>query len=103
MERLLRYSKICDEMLPPRENPEKQTKNINFLISTSNYQRCTKSTYRYMFLWATNTMILVKNLWVSRKTSKSKMATNYGKKILLAIRRASINPNLEIKFTPLHT
>ena len=35
----------------PRENPEKQAKNRNFLISSSNYQRYAKFTSKYMFLW----------------------------------------------------
>ena len=44
----------------PRENPEKQAKEWNFLISASNYQSYTKFTSRYMFWWMTNTMKLVK-------------------------------------------
>ena len=43
----------------PRENPEKQAKKWNFLISAFNYQRYTKFTSRYMFWWMTNTMKLV--------------------------------------------
>ena len=35
----------------PRENPAKQAKNRNFLISSSNYQRYAKFTSKYMFLW----------------------------------------------------
>ena len=48
-------SKSC-----PRENPEKQAKKWNFLISASRYQKYTKFTSRYMFLWMTNAMQLVK-------------------------------------------
>ena len=44
----------------PRENPEKQAKKWNFLISVSKYQKYTKFTSRYMFLWMTNAMQLVK-------------------------------------------
>ena len=60
MERFLRYNQICDEKLPPHENPEKQAKKWNFLISASNYQRYTKYTPRYMFWWMSNAMKLVK-------------------------------------------
>ena len=60
MERLLRYNQICDEKLPPRENPEKQAKKWNFLISASNHKIYTKFTSRYMFWWMKNTMKLVK-------------------------------------------
>ena len=42
------WSNLCRKVAP-RENPEKQAKMWNFLISTSNYQRYTKFTSRYMF------------------------------------------------------
>ena len=64
---VLRYDQSCVEKLPPpppppppRENPEKQAKTWNFLISASKYQKYTKFTSRYMFLWMTNAMQLVK-------------------------------------------
>ena len=60
MERFFRYSQICDEKLPIVKIRKKQAKNGNFLISTSNYQRYTKFISKYMFLWVTNTMKLVK-------------------------------------------
>ena len=50
------FSNIC---LLADCHPEKQAKNINFLISTSNYQRYTKFTSRYV-LWMKNTMESVK-------------------------------------------
>ena len=71
------WSNLCRKVAP-RENPEKQAKGWNFLISASKYQKYTKFTSRYMFLWMTNTMQLVKISFVSPKTSKSKMAANYG-------------------------
>ena len=53
------WTNLCRK-IAPRENPEKQAKNTNFLIATSYYQRYTKFTSRYMFLRITNTMKLVK-------------------------------------------
>ena len=61
-----------------RENPEKQAKNRNFLISTSRYQKYSKLTVSYMFLWMTNAMMqLVKipkiqsgrQLWLKKSVS----------------------------------
>ena len=50
-----------------------------------------------MFWWMKNTMELVKISLRITKDVKSKMAANYGKKkIVLGIRRAAINPNLDI-------
>ena len=68
MERFLRYNQISDEIVAPRENPEKQAKKWNFQISASNYQRYKKFTSRYMFWWMTNTMKLVK---ISLRTTKN--------------------------------
>ena len=53
------WSNSCRQVAP-RENPEKQAKKWNFLISASKYQKYTKFTSRYMFLWKTNAMQLVK-------------------------------------------
>ena len=53
------WSNLCRKVAP-RENKKKQAKRWNFLISTSNYQIYTKFTSRYMFMWMTNTMQLVK-------------------------------------------
>ena len=53
------WSNLCRKVAP-RENPKKQTKKWNFLISASKYQKYTKFTSRYMFLWMTNAMQLVK-------------------------------------------
>ena len=58
MERFLRYDQSRKVVL--RENPEKQAKKWNFFISASKYQKYTKFTSRYMFLWMTNAMQLVK-------------------------------------------
>ena len=60
MKRFLRYDQICVKKVAPRENPEKQAKKWNFLIPASKYQKYTKFTSRYMFLWVTNAMQLVK-------------------------------------------
>ena len=48
-------SKSC-----PSWKSGKSCQNRNFFISTFNYQRYTKFTTRYMFLWTTNAMKLVK-------------------------------------------
>ena len=53
------WSNLCRKVAP-RENPEKQAKKWNFLMSASKYQKYTKFTSRYMFLWMTNAMQLVK-------------------------------------------
>ena len=53
------WSNLCRKV-SPRENPEKQAKKWNLLISASKYQKYTKFTFRYMFLWMTNAMQLVK-------------------------------------------
>ena len=53
------WSNLCRKV-GPRENPVKQAKNWNFLISASKYQKYTKFTSRYMFLSMTNAMQLVK-------------------------------------------
>ena len=56
----------------------RKTKNRNFHISKSNYQKYTQFTSRYMFLRMTNTTILVKKiLHISQKTSKLKMAAKF--------------------------
>ena len=52
------WSNLCRKVAP-RKNPEKQAKKWNFLSSASKYQKYTKFTSRYMFLWMTNTMKLV--------------------------------------------
>ena len=65
--------------------PPKKKKNRNFLISTSNYQRYTKFTSRYMFLRIAKRMKYVKNIYVSPKLSKSTTAANSGQRIVLGI------------------
>ena len=96
MERFLRYNQICDEKLPLVKIRKNKPKSDNFLISASNYQRYTIFTSRYMFWWMTNTMKLNKISLRITKDVKIKMAPNYGKKIVLGISRAAINPTLEI-------
>ena len=59
----------------------KTSQNKNCLDSTSYYQRYTKFTSGYIFLWMTNVMQWVEIICASPKTSKSKMAANYGLKI----------------------
>ena len=61
----------------------------NFLISTSIYQRYTKFTSIHMFLRMTKRMKYSKKLYVSPQLSKSKMAANYGQRMVLSIK--SIN------------
>ena len=53
------WPNLCRKVAP-RENPEKQAKKWNFLISASKYQKYTTFTSRYMFMWMTNAMQLVK-------------------------------------------
>ena len=53
------WSNLCRKVAH-RENPEKQAKKWNFHISASKYQKYTKFTSKYMFLWMTNAMQLVK-------------------------------------------
>ena len=60
MERFIEiWSNLCRKVAP-RENPEKQAKKWNFIISASKYQKYTKFTSRYVFLWMKNAMQLVK-------------------------------------------
>ena len=59
MERFLRYDQICAEKLPlVKIRKNKPKSEISF--SASKYQKYTKFTSRYMFLWMTNAMQLVK-------------------------------------------
>ena len=53
------WSNLCRKVAP-RENPEKQAKKWYFFISASKYKKYTKFTSRYMFLWTTKAMQLVK-------------------------------------------
>ena len=53
------WSNLCRKVAP-RENPQYQAKKWNFLISASKYQKYTKFTSRYMFLWMKNAMQIVK-------------------------------------------
>ena len=57
MERFLRYEQICAEKLPFLKIREKNPKNE---LSAFKYQKYTKFASRYMFLWMTNAMQLVK-------------------------------------------
>ena len=69
----------------------RKTKNRNFCISTSYYHRYTQFISRYMFLRMTNTVILVENsLYISKKTSKSIMAANYGQKIVISMKSSNM-------------
>ena len=61
----------------------RKTKNRNFCISTSNYHRHTPFISRYMFLRMTNTVTLV--LYISKRTSKSMVAANFGRKIIISM------------------
>ena len=61
MERFLKYDQICVEKLPlVKIRKKNKPKKWNFLISASRYQKYTKFTSRYMFLWMKNAMQLVK-------------------------------------------
>ena len=53
------WSNLCRKVAP-HDNPEKQAKKWNSLISASKYQKYTKFTSRYMCLWLTNAMQWVK-------------------------------------------
>ena len=55
MKRFLRYDQICVKKLPLVKIRKKKPKN-----EISKYQKYTKFTSRYIFLWMTNTMQLVK-------------------------------------------
>ena len=68
----------------------RKTKNRNFRISTSNYQRYTQFTSRSMFLTMTNTTILVKILYLSQKTSKSRWLPILTKKVILSMKSTNI-------------
>ena len=63
-----------------------KTKDRNFCISTSNYRRYTQFISRYLFLRMTNMVILVKILYISKRTSKSMMAANFGQKINISMK-----------------
>ena len=66
-------------------------KNRNFCISTSNYHRYTQFISRHMFLRMTNTVILVKKiLYISKRTSKSMMAANFGQKIVISMKTTNM-------------
>ena len=103
MERFLRYDQILCRKVAPRENPEKQAKKWNFLISASKYQKYTKFTSRYMFLWMTNAMQLVKISLGITKGLKIQDGHQLWLKIVFGIRQAARYPNYEIWLTPLHT
>ena len=74
---------------PPQKKKKKKNNNRNFLISTFNYQRYTKFTSIHMFLRMTKRMKYSKKEYASPQLSKSKMAANYGQRIVLGIK--SIN------------
>ena len=60
MERFLRYDQICVEKLPLvkiRKNKPKSEISLSQLLK---YQKYTEFASRYMFLWMTNAMQLVK-------------------------------------------
>ena len=83
MERFLSYDQICVEKSPPPPPPppvkiwNNKPKSEIILSQFLNIKNI-KFTSRYKFLWITNAMQLVNFLCVSPKTSKSKMAANYG-------------------------
>ena len=89
----LRYNQICDEKLPSVKIRKNKPKSE---ISASNYQRYTKVTSRYMFWWMTNTMELVKISLRITKDVKIQDGHQLWLKNIIGIRRAAINPNLEI-------
>ena len=60
MERFLRYDQICAEKLPLVKIRKNKPKSEISFISAFIYQKYTKCTSRYMFLWTTNSMQLVK-------------------------------------------
>ena len=59
MERVLRYDQIYVEKLPLTEIRKNKPKSEIFFISASKYQKYTKFTSRYMFLWMKNAMQFV--------------------------------------------
>ena len=95
MERFLRYDQVCVEKLPPWKSG-KQTKNWNFLILASKYQKYTKFTSRYMFLWMTNAMQLVEKKLRITKDVKIQDGRQLWLKIVYGIRQAARYPNYEI-------
>ena len=60
MEGFLRYDQICFEKLTLVKIRKNKPKSEIFIVSASKYQKYTKLTFRYMFLWMTNAMQLVK-------------------------------------------
>ena len=56
MVRFLRYDQICAEKMPLVKIRKNKPKSETFFISASKYQKYTKFTERYMFLWMTNAM-----------------------------------------------
>ena len=77
----------------PEENAEKN-KNKNFCISTFNYHKYTQFISRYMFLRMTNTVILVKKIYISKRTSKSMMAANFGQKIVISLKSTNMSVSI---------
>ena len=75
MEQFLRYDQIYVEKLPLVKIRKNKPKSE---ISASKYQKYTKFTFRYMFCGWRMRCSQLKFLCVSPKTSKSKMAANYG-------------------------
>ena len=85
-----------------------ETKNRNLCISISNYHIYTQLISRYIFQRMTNTVILVKNLYISllmgqywpfsvnknyyysKRTSKSMIVTNYGQKIVISMKSTNM-------------
>ena len=68
----------------------RKTKNRNFCIATSNYHTYTQFISRYMFLRMTNTVILVKILYISKRNSKSMMTANIAKKIVIRMKSTNM-------------
>ena len=80
MEQFLRYDQICFKKLPLVKIRKKQAKIEMSLSQLLIIRYIQNLGSRYMFLWMTNTTKLVTFLCISPKTSKFKMASNYGKK-----------------------
>ena len=69
----------------------RKTKNRNFRIPTSTYHRYTQFTSRYMYLRMTTTVMLVKKSFTNeKKTSKYKMAPNFGQIIVLGMKSTNM-------------
>ena len=96
MEQFLRHDQIYDEKLPHMKIRQ-TSQNRNSLISTSNYQRYTTFTSRYMLLWKTNTIKYVQIFLRITKGVKLQDGRQLCSKIVLVIRWAATKTQI-LKF-----